>query len=231
MTSVLNSKAVNVTLLDAVPATGYAGQPLTQISSGEGGPAFTKSIEDSIVLPVTFFSATGNYARILRFPTNAKVKSVEVHTDIAVDAAATTGAAAFYVGVAFSDSTSDGTPPAYQGLQPTTVGIGGGSTTAGTTVAINGSSANEIFGTVTAPATTGAIPVTNITYQGVGATYGTALAITQTPLVELFNFLDGNNKPLENLGYFDLIAVVSHAYTTVPTGTAELYTKLTFTDV
>src|SRR5208283_149357 len=106
----------------------------------------------------------------------------------------------------FSDSTLDGTPVAYQNQHPTTVGIGGGTTTAGTTVAIGGASANYLFGTVTAITSTGGFSTLagissgsqvlyggEMTFGGSFATYGEPIATTQIPLVELFNFRDGAN--------------------------------------
>lgn len=223
MTAVTNLQGVNVALLDVT-------KPFSQLNAGAGRAARLKVVEDSVILPTTFFSATANYARLCRFPANARIKRVELRTDAAVDAAATTGAAAFKVGVVFSDSTIDGTPVSYQGMQPTTVGIGGGSATPGTLVAVNGSNANFLFGTVTAPATTGPIPLTDITLGGVGTTYGTALAITETELVALFNLQTLQGNIVSNPGYLDLLILTSHAYTTVPTTTAELYARVEYSE-
>ena len=78
MTTVTNLLAQNVNILDTIPATGYAGQPISQLSSGEGAPGAVKIIEDVTAITTSFVSAAGNYARILRFPSNAKVKSVEI---------------------------------------------------------------------------------------------------------------------------------------------------------
>ena len=223
MTAVLNTKSTNITLLDTL-------NPFQALTAGEGAPQRLWQIEDQVVLPTTFFSATNNYVRLCRFPTSAKIKKVELRTDVAVDSAATTGAAAFSVGVAFSDSTIDGTPAAYQGLVPSTVGIGGGTTTAGTVVALPSTSgANVVFGTVTAPATTGAIPLTDVTFNGTAATYGDALAISQTPLLKIFNLWDQASKPQTNLGYFDLVCLTTVAYTTVPSASAKLYGRVTYT--
>lgn len=221
MTAVLNSKGVNVTLLDANS---------TALTEGQGAATRTKIVEDQISLPVTFFSATSNYARLCRIPANAKIKRVTLMTDAAVDSAATTGAAAFAVGVAWSDDTNDGTPVAFQGLVPSTVGVvsGGGSTTAGTNVALPSTSTkNDFFGTVTAPATTAAIPLTDVTFGGI-ATYGSPLYISQTELVTIFNFLDGSGNLLRNPGFLDLYVCTTHAYTTVPSAAANLYVRVEY---
>jgi len=220
MTAVLNSKAVNVTLLDAV-------NPKSALTSGEGAPSRLNVVEDQITLPVTFFSATNNYARVARIPANAKIKRIALFTDAAVDSAATTGAAAFKVGVAFSDSTTDGTPAAYQGLVPSTLGLLAAA--AGTVVALpSTANANAIFGTVTAPATTGAIPLTDVTFGGSTATYGSPLLRTQTPLSRQFNFLDAGGNAQDNLGYFDIFIMSSVAYTTVPSAVANLYVRVEY---
>jgi hypothetical protein len=221
MTAVLNSKGVNLTLLDA---------NVVALTEGEGATARLKVVEDQISLPVTFFSATANYARLCRFPTTAKIKRLTWFTDAAVDAAATTGATTLSIGVAFSDDTADGTPPWLQGLVPSTVGVvaNGGSTTAGTTVALpSTSAANDFFGAFTPSATTAPIPLTDATFGGL-ATYGSPLYITQTPLVNIFNFLDGQGNLQRNLGYFDIYFRSTHAYTTVPTTAANLYVRLEY---
>ena len=158
MTAVLNLKGTNVTLLDATPKS--------VLTVGEGAGAHLYRIEDQVSLPVTFFSATANYVRLCRFPTNAKIKKFTWFTDAAVDAAATTGATTLSIGVMFSDSTTDGTPVALQGLVPSTVGVvaNGGSTTAGTAVALpSTANANDFFGAFTPSATTNPIPVTDST--------------------------------------------------------------------
>jgi hypothetical protein len=222
MTAVLNTKSTNITTLDTL-------NPFQALTTGEGAPARLWCVEDQVVLPTTFFSATNNYVRLCRFPTNAKIKKVVLLTDAAVDAAATTGATTFTVGVAFSDSTIDGTPANWAGLVPSTVGIGGGTTTAGTVVALPSTSgANVIFGTVTPPASTGPVPLTDITFNGTEATYGDPLTISQTPLLKIFNLWDQVSKPLVSEGFFDLVILTTHAYTTVPTTSAKLYARVEF---
>ena len=224
MTTVTNLLAQNVNILDTVPATGYAGQPLTQLSAGEGGPASVKIIEDVTALTASYSSAINNYARILRFPSNAKVKRLDIFTDAAPDSStAQTTAIAF--GVAFSDATGltfDGTPAAYQGLVPTTANTG-----VTTTFALN-ASMNNIFGTLTLAGNDKAIPITDITYQGVGATYP-AISILQTPLLELFGFTTGQGYNIEQMGYLDIYAFITTASATPHA--ANLITRLEFTDV
>jgi len=226
---------INTTILDAVPATGYAGQPLTQLSAGEGGPAQLKSVEDQVAIARTGAGTAGNSWRLCRFPANAKVKSVELFTDLSlVDSGTSSTALTFGVGVVFSDSTIDGTPVAYQNqwpILPTTPGTG---STAGTLAAgwPGGTAAgNYIFGSIVANTTTGAWPSTgaaplNVTFGAVlAATYSglTPILLTQTPLVELFNFLDGRGQAIENMGYFDLLVVCTQAYDAEPSAGYNLY--------
>lgn len=223
MTVVTDQNGTNIALLNVVT-------PFSQLDAGAGRAARLKVVEDVLSLPTTFFSATANWGRLCRIPSNAKIKRVEVATDVAIDAHATASTAAFKIGMVFSNSTNDGTPSSYQNLQPTTVGIGGGTTTPGTTVAINGSNANFLFGTVTAPAVSAAIPLTDVTLKGVGATYGTALQITEQALVGLFNFRNAQKQVIPNLGYMDFLILSSAVYATVPGAAANLFLRCTYAE-
>jgi hypothetical protein len=235
---VVTTLGTNLTILDATPATGYAGQPLAQLSAGEGGPAQLKSVEDSVAIAQTGGGTAGHGYRLCRFPTNAKVKKVELFTDVSlVDGGTSSTALTFGVGVVFSDSTIDGTPVAYQNqwpILPTTPGTGTTAGTLATGFPTGTAAGNYIFGTVTANTTTGAFPQGDITFGAVqAATYSglTMLNLTQTPLVELFNFLDGRGYAMENLGYFDIFVVVTHAYNTQPAAAYNMYAKVSYTDV
>lgn len=224
MTAVLNLLAQNVTILDAVPATGYAGQPLTQLSSGEGGPGVLKSVEDVTALTTAFLGSVGNYARVLRF-LNAKVKSLNIYTDAVPDSSATQTLALKF-GVAFSDATlngtPDGTPSAYSGLIPTSANTGA------TTSFASFASPNNVFGTWTLSGNNLAIPFTDIVFNGAGATYP-AISIWQTPLVELFGFTTGQGYNIEQIGYLDVYAYVSVVAATPHA--ANLLVKMSFCDI
>lgn len=222
MTTVTNVKGTNLTLLDAT-------QPFLALTSGEGAKGYLKVVEDLLPWSTTMGSAAGNYGKLCRFPANAKVKSLEVYFDAIPDVNATQTLAIEF-GVVFSDSTIDGTPAQYQGLIPTTVGIGGGSTTAGTTVSFaTHTNANAVFGTWTLSGNDVNPGPTNIFYNGSRSNYP-ILTLTETPLVEIFNFLDGRGVAMENLGYFDLYAYVTNAYGTVPAAALNLFAKLTYAD-
>ena len=69
------TKSVNITILDAVPATGYVGTPT--LAAGEGAPARLKMIEDACPVGLAA-TTTASVFKILRFPTTAKIKKLEV---------------------------------------------------------------------------------------------------------------------------------------------------------
>lgn len=98
-TSALKSAAI--TNLDAIP--------LSYASAGEGAAARVQSIEGFVTANTG--DAAGSTYRMVRLPTNAKVKKVELRA-----ACVTAGAAD--VNVAFSDSTTDGTDAYLQGTIP-----------------------------------------------------------------------------------------------------------------
>src|SRR5271154_5732097 len=142
MTTVTNVKGTNLTLLDVT-------QPFIQLTAGEGHRGAVKFTEDALAWSTTMGSAAGNYGTFCRFPSNVKLKRVRFWYD-AVPDASSAQALAVELGVSFSDSTIDGTPAQYQGLIPTTTGVGGGTTTSGTTVAFaTHTAANALFGTWT----------------------------------------------------------------------------------
>jgi len=232
------ASGVNVALYDTL-------NPFAQLPTGAGAPAHLLRVEDQVAIPAVGFLTAGNFVRLCRFPSHACIKAVNLFSDKSlVDGGTSSSALVLSVGVVFSDSTVDGTPVTYQNQMPTTVGIGGGSTTPGTVVAIGGTNANYIFGTITALGSTGSFsggtvagPSTgsgtlyggDITFGGAIATYGEPLVLTQTPLVNLFNFRDGAGLLLPKLGMMDLIVVATTGYNTVPSAAYNLYATVTYT--
>jgi hypothetical protein len=227
--------STNIALLNALPIV-----PLT---TGEGAPGYVRMVEDTVAVGRTDFATAGYGVRLCRFPTNAKVKRVELFSDTSlVDGGTSSTALILGVGVIFSNSTIDGTPAAYQNLQPTTVGIGGGTTTAGTAVAVDGTSANFIFGSLTALTTSGAFPSYGlkaanglgqlfggeITHNGTLATYGEPGTWTQKGLIELFNFRDAQNNLIRQAGFFDLLVIVTTGYNTQPAAGYNLYGRVEY---
>lgn len=234
MANVLKGTSTNITTYDVT-------NPFQQLYQGEGAPGKLWGIEDFVAVPQTGFATAGNYVKLLRFPTNACVKSLEIFTDLSlIDGGTSSTALILGVGIMFSDSTIDGTPVNYQSLVPTTLGIAGGATTPGTAVAVNGASANLLYGSITAVTSSGAMPSTSpaalslyfggeVTFNGTIATYGNALTITETPLVELFNFRDGQGKLVPKLGYFDVFVMATHAYNTQPAQAYNIFGRMSYT--
>ena len=221
MTAVLNVLASNLGVLDTGPSTaGWSGYGT--LTAGEGAPAPLLQIEDGVALTTAFLGAVGNYARILRVPSRAKVKKIEVFSDKALD----TNAAStlkFNFGVAFSDGPNngvkDGTPKSYVGLIPT-------STFAGATTTFAAyASPNDLYGQV-AQGNNVKIPVTDITLNGTQTTYS-YLQLVQSPLVELFGFLDGRGVAIEEMGYMDIYAYVAAVSATPQAG--NLFARAQFT--
>lgn len=95
-------KSTSITNLDATPVVAN--------TVGMGAPGHLRSVSDSVT--ATTAKTTGSTYRLARFPSNAKVK----HVFVGVDATVTAFDAD--IDVAWSDSTVDGTPVAYQGTIP-----------------------------------------------------------------------------------------------------------------
>jgi hypothetical protein len=91
-------KSLSITNLDA--------SPITTNTIGEGAPGMEIVIND-FVTTVSADDTTSTY-RLCRFPTNAKVKDLRMYS-----AVASTGIVD--IDVAFSDSTTDGSPQAFTG--------------------------------------------------------------------------------------------------------------------
>ena len=220
MTQVLNLLSTFVTILDAVPATGFAGQPMSQLSTGEGAPAYLKTQEDVTAWTANLGSAVANYARLIRLPSDAIIKKLEVASDAPLDSNAVQTLKLNF-GIAFSDATQDGTPATYQTLIPT-------STKNGTTTTFTAySSPNDMFGSITLSGNNAKIPLTDITLNGTTATYPWATLLF-TPLIELFGFTTGQGFNIEQIGYIDIYGYVAVAAATPAAG--NLLIKATFCD-
>lgn len=222
MTVVTNQKGSGVTALDASDLTVAANvkNPIGRMTSGEGAAGHVRIVEDIVSLPTTFFSATGNYARLCRIPSNAKIKRVQVQTDAPVDAHATAGTAAFSLSVGWSDA-DDHTPPSFQGTVPS-------KNKDGTNVAIANANDNKLFGTVTAPAATAKVPLTDVTTNGdIPTTYSYAEVI-QKPLEAIFAFKSPLGADNHGIGFLDVIVESTATYATVPTTAANLMVKVEY---
>jgi hypothetical protein len=103
-----NLKSPSITNLDAVPVVAN--------TIGEGAPGFLSIITDQ-VSPVSADDTTSTY-KLVRFPTNAKVKALWIYSTIA-------GAGSADIDVAFSDSLTDGTSSAFNALANPVVQLAG----------------------------------------------------------------------------------------------------------
>ncbi len=91
---------MGTSLLKSLPITNLDAIPVIPMTIGEGAPGFITVIDGS-VSPVSADDTNSRY-RLLRFPSNAKVKDLKIWSTIL-----TAGAAD--IDIAYSDSTSDGT--------------------------------------------------------------------------------------------------------------------------
>lgn len=96
-------------LLKSVQITNLDATPVVLGSTGENANGFLRVVTGS----VTALSAddTSSFYKMVRVPTTAKIKKVEIMSRIQ-----TAGSAD--VNIVHSDSTTDGTPPALQGTIP-----------------------------------------------------------------------------------------------------------------
>ena len=193
-------------------------QPIQQLSAGEGAPGRVR-VQDDYIAVTTAMEAAGQYWRMCRIPTIAKVKSLVVGTDAAPDSNSTQQLALDF-SVIFSDSKYDGTQSALQNGIPTTANTGA------VTLPSAYSSPNKLFGTLTLSGNNLAIPLTDILIQG-GLVYN-SLVIPETPLWELFGFVNGQGLPQDPGGFFDILVDVSTAAATAHA--CNMYMKVTYVE-
>lgn len=101
MTQTSTLKGLQITGLDANPAVGY--------TAGEGAPGMNRSV-DGYVTTLSADSTSSTY-KMVRLPSNAKVKSVKLNSAVA-------SAGAADINIVYSDSTVDGTSVSNQGTIP-----------------------------------------------------------------------------------------------------------------
>ena len=202
--TVENLKSTAITNLDASPVT-----PNTR---GAGASAYSYQIDDTIAATASGLgSATSTY-KLCRIPVNAKVKSLDIAVSTGLDTNATP-TLVFDLNMIFSDSTTDGTQAALQGLIPTSANTGS------TTTVASYSSPNLLFGqtTGTQAKTTFVKTRTNLLFNGVGSNY--AITFPQTELWSLFGFVNPYSVAMDPGGFFDLLMYVSTGAATGAAGT------------
>ena len=173
-TSVL--KGVAITALDATPAT--------RPTEGEGGPARLKTVNDWVT--VLSADAAGSTYRLCRIPTTAKIKDVIINSAVA-------SAGAADIGIAYSDSAIDGTPPSLSGLTNPMV--------------IIPTNDNKLFGSAISIVGTGL--AVNVTWGG-----SFTAAHSNKPLWQVLVDLGTTQFTSDPGGYFDLMLHVTTAVTT-----------------
>lgn len=182
--------------------TNYDSFPIVIPTSGEGGPASLKEVDDNVDTTAAG-GATSTY-RMARFPVEAKIKRVMSYIG-AVD----TNVAATWkedLNIAFSDSTVDGTQQALQGLIPT-------STKNGTTTTVAAyASPNILFGQKVA-GNSGAPVYFEATHNGTFLP-----GDKQNPLWNYFGFVNNSGLAQSPGGCFDILVYVSVAAATAAGG-------------
>jgi hypothetical protein len=204
-------------------------QPISVHTIGENRAGFLRQQEDSVVIPGAVLATAvsgnnGSTLRLNRFPTQAKVKEVWVHspTTTGLDNHATTATLALSFNTCWSDSAFDGTPAAYAGLIPK-------GTAGAQPVAFTDAAPNKYFGTITTPAVgnvamkpialifngfNGFLATGNWTYTG-----GLDTTINgNQPHWQFYGYVDGRGNAQDPGGFFDLLARVETAAATDTTG-------------
>lgn len=103
-------KSASITSLDAVASS---GAPIAIPTAGAGSKRRVCDTRDFVTPTAAGLADTGSKYKVVRVPTNAKVKKVTLIADAALDSGSPS--LAVDVGAYYSDSTTDGTPAANQG--------------------------------------------------------------------------------------------------------------------
>jgi hypothetical protein len=169
-------------ILTSPSITNLDASPIVANTVGEGAQGPVRNVSD-FVSPVTGDDTTSTY-RLCRIPTSAKVKSVKIFSTIQT-------AGSGDIDVAFSDSTTDGTPAALQG------GV----------VQITGPVDNKLFGAAQSLVLAGVN--TDFTFKG------TFLPAHQNlPLWKVLVALGATQFTADPGGFFDIFVKITTAVTT-----------------
>jgi len=212
MAAETNIKGQNgITVLDTAP--------LVPVSAGIGAAGRSFEVDDWCPVAATPIQSAGSYYRVVRIPANAIVKNVQFATDRALDSGTPT--LALDIGIAWSDSTVDGTPAKYQGLIPTTANDGT------TTTFASYSSPNKIFGGISAATLTNSAKYMsgNLLFNGITSGYSMD-KIASNPLWNIFGYVDGRGLAYCPGGMMDIYV---YATTGANTGVAgKLWVRCNF---
>ena len=213
MAADINVLSTSITNLDAI-------NPTVLNSSGQGASGTMTQVDDWAVATAAGMGTVGSYYRIVRFPTTAKIKTVEFATDAIADTSAT-ASLHFDFNVAFSDSTIDGTPASNQALIPQVANTG--TLTSFATY----STPNKMFGAgVVQPSANARWALTNYTFQNISTATYDLLQLVGQPLWESFGFVAAAGQPQDPGGNFDLTAYVATAAGTG--GACKLYMRCSY---
>jgi hypothetical protein len=204
-------KSASITNLDA--------EPLLPANAGQGSTGRVVEVDDYCTATAAGLQSSGSYYKIVRIPTAAIVKGVNLFFDAGPNL---NGNLSLDLNLIFSDSTDDGTPTYLQGLIPTSANTGG------TTTIASYSSPNKIFGAIYKPgAGAGAIGPTDFVFSGLGANYALTGGFQNLPLWQIFGFTDGRGYNADPGGWFDLMVYVLTGATTG--GACNIYAKVSYT--
>lgn len=200
--------------LKSTPITNLDASPIVVATAGEGLPGAIKGATDT-VSPTSAVAQWSTY-RLARFPTNAKVKHVWGYvTGVDTTTGTTAVAATLDFNVAFSDSTTDGTPATLQGAIPSNKNDGtaflfNGTTGYSTSYNSTGTG-NKLFGSAIAVST--AATTTDLTFKNTFTP-----ANRDDDLWNVFGFVNSQSLAQDPGGYFDIFVVVAAAPTKAAAG-------------
>ena len=100
--------------LSSASITNLDAQPIVQNTAGQGAPGAVKDIGDFVTPTAAGLADTGSKYKMIRVPTTIKMKDLRLIVTTALDSGSPS--LAVDVGLYYSDSTTDGTAPANQGL-------------------------------------------------------------------------------------------------------------------
>ena len=205
-------KSTSITNLDTVP--------IIKPTAGAGALANIIQVDDYCAATATGLQSAGSWYKLVRVPTWALVKSVNVGSDAGPNLSGT--ALAVDLSWVFSDSADDGTPVSLQGLIPQSGNTGS------TTSVASYVTPNKIYGTWKPAASAAVIEPTELIFNGLTSGYAFTLGFMNLPLYQIFGFTDGRGNPADPGGYFDLMAYVATGATTG--GACNLYAKVSIAD-
>lgn len=101
-----------VDTLKSASITNSDASPVVPNTTGEGGPGYTKNASDYVTPTTGGLGSTSSTYRVLRLPTNAKLKTLKMVIDTALDSGSPS--LAWDIGAYYSDG-NDGSPAAEAG--------------------------------------------------------------------------------------------------------------------